>query len=68
MVSKEADQDMIDLISDQMYYDQIDPDLIEKIADKAKEDDDIFESMLKWYRYPEQKEMILNRFKMIFNY
>lgn len=46
---------MIDLISDDMYNEGVQPAIIEGLADLAKEDDEAFELMLKWQRFKENR-------------
>lgn len=54
-INDNIDQDMIAIISDEMYNDGIQPMIIEGIMDLSKEDDEAFELMLKWYRFKENR-------------
>lgn len=72
MGNDQTDENMIDIISDEMYNENLSPDVIEALVDLSKEDDEAFELMLKWQRFKENRlaleekiwELLRNRDKI----
>ena len=60
-INDNIDENMIDLISDEMYNEGLSPDVIEALVDLSKEDDEAFELMLKWQRFKENRLDLENK-------